>query len=58
MLGQRIDTEISRAQDSEVSLYNSLQSEIGIRSSTDKSFNQALAAETLARQTADSTYEC
>ena len=38
-----------------VDLNAQIQTEIGIRSSTDTSFNQAIAAETLARQTADTT---
>ena len=36
-----------------VDLNAQIQTEIGIRSSTDTSFNQALASETLSRQTAD-----
>ena len=38
-----------------VDLNAQIQTEIGIRSSTDTSFNQAIAAETLARQTADTS---
>ena len=38
-----------------VDLNAQIQTEIGIRSSTDTSFNQALASETLSRQTADTT---
>ena len=48
-------TEQNRAIVSEQNLYTALQDEITLRSTTDTSFNQALASETLARQSADTS---
>ena len=55
LLQSNLNSQVALLDADVVDLNAQIQTEIGIRSSTDTSFNQALASETLSRQTADTT---